>query len=126
MNTLNDILNLIDDEDVEFIRLQFADVFGNLKNVAVTPGQIERVASGRYSFEGKEVFGEEVSEILYLKPDLDSFVILPWRPKQGKVGKLICSVVTADGKVSCHEEHTVAVFEDHTEVLTDLNYKETL
>ena len=98
MNTLNDILNLIDDEDVEFIRLQFADVFGNLKNVAVTPGQIERVASGRYSFEGKEVFGEEVSEILYLKPDLDSFVILPWRPKQGKVGKLICSVVTADGK----------------------------
>ncbi|MBO4680206.1 MAG: glutamine synthetase, partial [Lachnospiraceae bacterium] len=35
---------------------------------------------------------------LYLKPDLDSFVILPWRPKQGKVGKLICSVLTADGK----------------------------
>ncbi len=33
------------------------------------------------------------------------------------------TVVTADGKYSCHEEHTVAVFEDHTEVLTDLNYK---
>ena len=33
------------------------------------------------------------------------------------------TVVTADGEVSCHEEHTVAVFEDHTEVLTDLNYK---
>lgn len=33
------------------------------------------------------------------------------------------TVVTCDGEVSCHEEHTVAVFEDHTEVLTDLNYK---
>ncbi len=32
------------------------------------------------------------------------------------------TVVTADGEISCHEEHTVAVFPDHTEVLTDLNY----
>ena len=36
------------------------------------------------------------------------------------------TVVTADGEVSCHEEHTVAVFEDHTEVLTDLNYKQQI
>ena len=98
MKTKDDILDLIDEEDVEFIRLQFADVFGNLKNVAVTPGQFERVAEGRYSFEGNAVFEGLGDETLYLKPDLDSFVILPWRPKQGKVGKLICSVLTADGK----------------------------
>ena len=98
MNTLDDILNLIDEEDVEFIRLQFADIFGNLKNVAITPGQMERVAAGRFSIEGETVFGEDTEETLYLKPDLDTFVILPWRPKHGKVGKLICSVCTADGK----------------------------
>ena len=98
MKTKEDILDLIDEEDVEFIRLQFADIFGNLKNVAVTPGQFERVAEGRYSFEGSAVF-EGVGDVtLYLKPDLDSFVILPWRPKHGKVGKLICSVYTADDK----------------------------
>ncbi len=98
MKTKEDILDLIDEEDVEFIRLQFADIFGNLKNVAVTPGQFERVAEGRYSFEGSAVF-EGVGDVtLYLKPDLDSFVILPWRPKHGKVGKLICSVYTADGE----------------------------
>lgn len=98
MKTKEDILDLIDEEDVEFIRLQFADIFGNLKNVAVTPGQLERVAEGRYSFEGSAVF-EGVGDVtLYLKPDLDSFVILPWRPKHGKVGKLICSVYTADGE----------------------------
>ena len=44
MKTKEDILDLIDEEDVEFIRLQFADVLGRLKNVAVTPGQFERVA----------------------------------------------------------------------------------
>lgn len=98
MKNKEDILDLIDEEDVEFIRLQFADIFGNLKNVAVTPGQFERVAEGRYSFEGSAVF-EGVGDVtLYLKPDLDSFVILPWRPKHGKVGKLICSVYTADGE----------------------------
>ncbi|MCR4960632.1 MAG: glutamine synthetase family protein [Lachnospiraceae bacterium] len=98
MNTIDDILNLIDEEGVEFIRLQFTDIFGNLKNVAITPGQIERVAAGRFSFEGTSVFGADTEETLYLKPDLDTFVILPWRPKHGKVGKLICSVCTADGK----------------------------
>ena len=98
MNTLDDILNLIDEEDVEFIRLQFADIFGNLKNVAITPGQMERVAAGRFSIEGETVFGEDTEETLYLKPDLDTFVILPWRPKHDKVGKLSCSVCTADGK----------------------------
>ena len=98
MKTKEDILDLIDEEDVEFIRLQFADIFGNLKNVAVTPRQFERVAEGRYSFEGSAVF-EGVGDVtLYLRPDLDSFVILPWRPKHGKVGKLICSVYTADGE----------------------------
>ena len=98
MKTKEDILDLIDEEDVEFIRLQFADVLGRLKNVAVTPGQFERVAEGRYSFEGSAVFEGIGDETLYLRPDLDSFVILPWRPKQGKVGKLICSVYTAEGK----------------------------
>lgn len=98
MNTKDDILNMIEEEDVEFIRLQFTDVFGNLKNVAVTPGQIDRVVEGRYSFEGSAVFEGLTDETLYLKPDLDTFVILPWRPKQGKVGKLLCSVYTSDGK----------------------------
>lgn len=98
MNTREDILNLIEEEDVEFIRLQFTDIFGNLKNVAVTPGQFNRVAGGRFSFEGDSVFPNLTDEPLYLRPDLDTFVILPWRPKHGKVGKLICDVYTADGK----------------------------
>ena len=117
MNTLDDILNLIDEEDVEFIRLQFADIFGNLKNVAITPGQMERVAAGRFPIEGETVFGADTEETLYLKPDLDTFVILPWRPKHGKVGKLICSVCTADGKP--YELCSRSILAKNLEVLQD-------
>ncbi|MCR5279596.1 MAG: glutamine synthetase family protein [Lachnospiraceae bacterium] len=121
MNTLDDILNLIDEEGVEFIRLQFADIFGNLKNVAITPGQIERVSAGRFSIEGETVFGESADEVLYLKPDLDTFVILPWRPKHGKVGKLICSVVTADGKP--YELCSRSILASNLDILKDKGYE---
>ena len=100
MKTKEDILSLIEEEDVEFIRLQFTDVFGKLKNIAVTPRQLERVVDRNYRIEATSMFGDVkvIEEDLYLKPDLNTFVILPWRPQQGKVGKLICDVCYEDGK----------------------------
>ena len=94
-----EILNLIEEEDVEFIRLQFADVFGNLKNIAVTPQRFEKVLDNLYPIDGAGFFGGryDFDEDLYLCPDLDSFVILPWRPQQSRVGKFICDVCYSDG-----------------------------
>ncbi len=99
MRTKEDILNLIDEEGVEFIRLQFTDIFGRLKNIAVTPGQMERVFANRYSFAGSAAFGDRYSfdDRLYLYPDLDTFMILPWRPQQGKVAKVVCDICLEDG-----------------------------
>lgn len=99
MKTKRDIYNLIEAEDVEFIRLQFADIYGGLKNIAVTLGQIEKVLEGKFSVEGEAIFDGvyDPEEDLYLYPDLDSFVILPWRPQQSKVGKFICDVYREDG-----------------------------
>lgn len=95
-----EILNLIEEEDVEFIRLQFADAFGNLKNIAVTPEKFERVLDDRYQFDGNAFFDGlyDFDEDLYLCPDLDTFVILPWRPQQGRVGKFICDICYEDGR----------------------------
>ena len=97
--TEQDIMNVIEEEDVEFIRLQFTDIFGSLKNMAVTPGQMEKVFTDRYSFDGSAMFGEDYdrAERLYLHPDTDSFTILPWRPQQGKVAKIVCDVCYEDG-----------------------------
>lgn len=94
-----EIMQLIEDEDVEFIRLQFVDMFGNLKNLAVTPGQMERVLNGQYFFDGAAMFDDLIpcEDEFYLYPDMDSFVILPWRPQQGRVAKIICDVYKEDG-----------------------------
>lgn len=100
--TKNEILELVEQEDVEFVRLQFTDMFGNLKNVAITASQMERVLENKYAFEASALFDEFKSgeEELYLYPDLDTFVVLPWRPQQGKVARLLCDVHYEDGS-SC-------------------------
>lgn len=99
MRTKEEIFNIIDEEDVEFIRLQFTDIFGNLKNIAITPGQLNKAINNMYSFDGSALFDGliECPDNLYLHPDLDTFVILPWRPQQGKVAKMFCEVFTEDG-----------------------------
>ena len=97
--TKKEILELVEQEDVEFIRLQFTDMFGNLKNVAVTANQLSRVLENKYVFEGSALFDgfKSSEEDLYLYPDLDSFVVLPWRPQQGKVARLLCDIHCEDG-----------------------------
>ncbi len=96
-----EIMNLIEEEDVEFIRLQFTDAFGNLKNIAVTPQRFEKVIDNRYPLDATYFFDGlyEMDEDLYLCPDLDTFVILPWRPQQGRVGKFICDLYHSDGRL---------------------------
>ena len=95
-----DIQRMIDEEGVEFIRLQFTDIFGRLKNLAVTPGQMDKVFENRYSFYGAAMFANVYGydDRLYLYPDLDTFRILPWRPQQGKVAKMTCDVCYMDGR----------------------------
>ena len=99
MKTREQIMQLIEDEDVEFIRLQFTDMFGNLKNIAITPVQLDKMAEGKYPFESSAIFDDlyDPEENLYLVPDLDSFTILPWRPQHGKVAKFVCDVIKQDG-----------------------------
>ena len=94
-----DILRIVAEEDVEFVRLQFTDAFGILKNVAITSSQLKRALDNKIMFDGASIDGFvriEESD-MYLYPDLDSFTIFPWRPQQGKVARLICDVCKPDG-----------------------------
>ncbi len=99
MRTKEDILQLVGEEDVEFVRLQFTDMFGNLKNISVTVEQLKRVLENNCVFDGSSMFGayREDEEDMYLCPDLDTFVILPWKPQQDKVARMLCNVYNADG-----------------------------
>jgi glutamine synthetase len=98
--TKQDILRLVKEDDVEFIRLQFTDMFGNLKNVAITTGQLDKALNNECMFDGSSIEGFvriEESD-MYLHPDLDTYVTFPWRPQQGKVARFICDVYTTEGK----------------------------
>ncbi|MCR5273325.1 MAG: type I glutamate--ammonia ligase [Lachnospiraceae bacterium] len=98
--TKEDILRFVEEEDVEFIRLQFTDIFGNLKNMAVTSSQLDKILDNRCKFDGSSIEGFlriEESD-MYLHPDLDTFTIFPWRPQQGKVARFICDIYLPDGK----------------------------
>ena len=98
--TKDDIFRMVEEEDVEFIRLQFTDIFGTLKNIAITSSQLEKALDNKCMFDGSSVEGFvriEESD-MYLYPDYDTFEIFPWRPQQGKVARFICDVYTPDGK----------------------------
>ncbi|MDD6615959.1 MAG: type I glutamate--ammonia ligase [Lachnospiraceae bacterium] len=97
--TRDDIIRMMEEEDVEFIRLQFTDMFGNLKNLAVTTSQLHRVLDNQIMFDGASIdgFARVEESDMFLYPDLDTFCIFPWRPQHGKVARFICDVYRADG-----------------------------
>lgn len=96
--TREDILRMVEEEDVGFIRLQFTDIFGMMKNIAVTAHQLERALDNQVIFDGSSIegFARIEDSDMYLYPDLNTFEIFPWRPQQGKVARLICDVYKAD------------------------------
>lgn len=97
--TKEDIMNLVKENGVRFIRLQFTDMFGALKNVAITDKQLEKALNNECMFDGSSIDGfVKIEESdMNLRPNLDSFVIFPWRPQQGKVARLICDIYKPDG-----------------------------
>ena len=97
MFTKEDIRKIVEEEDVKFIRLQFVDILGTLKNVAITVDKLEKALAGEILFDGSSIAGFIRSEEsdMYLVPDLNTFEIFPWRPHQGKVARLICDIYTS-------------------------------
>ena len=97
--TKQDIINQVEENDVEFIRLQFTDMYGTLKNVAITASQLEKALDNKCMFDGSSIegFARVEESDMYLYPDLDTFEIFPWRPQQGKVARLICDIYRPDG-----------------------------
>lgn len=94
-----DILQLMEKENVKFIRLQFTDLLGTIKNVEIPRDQIHKALDNKMMFDGSSIEGfvrVEESD-MYLYPDLDTWVIFPWTSEKGKVARLICDVYKTDG-----------------------------
>jgi glutamine synthetase len=95
----SDILAHAKQEKVHFLRLQFTDIDGIVKNVEVPESQFQKALDGQIMFDGSSIEGFtriEESDML-LVPDLDTFQIFPWDANQGKVGRLVCDIANPDG-----------------------------
>ena len=93
------IVQMVEKENVRFIRLQFTDIFGAIKNVEIPVSQLEKALNNKMMFDGSSIEGFvriEESD-MYLYPDLDTFVVFPWTAEKGKVARLICDIYNPDG-----------------------------
>ncbi len=97
--TREDIMKMADEENVRFIRLQFTDLLGIIKNVEIPVGQLPKALDNLMMFDGSSIEGFvriEESD-MYLYPDLDTWVVFPWTSEKGKVARLICDIYDASG-----------------------------
>ena len=97
--TREDIERIVKEQDVRFIRLQFTDIFGTMKNISITSRQLSHALDNKCMFDGSSIEGfvrVEESD-MYLHPDLNTFCILPWIKEEGKVARLICDVYDTKG-----------------------------
>jgi glutamine synthetase len=97
---VREILELAERERVRFLRLQFSDILGTIKNVEVPNSQFADALNGRVMFDGSSIEGFvriEESDML-LKPDLNTFRVFPWADASGeKVARIICDIANPDG-----------------------------
>jgi len=95
-----DIQRMAKEENVKFIRLQFTDILGTIKNVEIPISQLEKALDNKMMFDGSSIEGfvriEESDMLLY--PDLSTWVVFPWTAEKGKVARLICDIYTPEGK----------------------------
>ena len=97
--TREDIKRIVKDKNVKFIRLQFTDILGTIKNVEIPLSQLDKALDNKMMFDGSSIEGFvriEESD-MYLRPDLDTFMIFPWTAEKGKVARLICDIARPDG-----------------------------
>jgi glutamine synthetase len=98
-HTKDDIRSTCKEQNVKYIRLQFTDILGTIKNVEIPVSQLEKAIDNKMMFDGSSIEGFvriEESD-MYLYPDLDTFVVFPWTAEKGKVARFICDIYNPDG-----------------------------
>lgn len=98
--TKEEVAQYVSEEDVKFIRLSFCDVFGLQKSITITREELDRAFEYGVAFDASAIrgFGDESRSDLFLHPDPDTLMELPWRPEQGRIVRMFCTITYPDGK----------------------------
>lgn len=94
-----EVLLYMQEENIKFIRLEFCDVFGKQKNISIVPQELPRAFEQGIAIDASAIsgFGDESHSDLFLHPDTDTLMLLPWRPEHGRVVRMFCSISYPDG-----------------------------
>lgn len=106
--TESEVLQYVRQEDVKFIRLAFCDIFGEQKNVAILPSELESAFKYGIAFDASAIkgFGGEVRSDLFLRPDPATLSAVPWRSENGRVVRMFCDICHPDGSIfECDSRH---------------------
>src|SRR5579884_2706852 len=96
--TADDVIRLVAEHDIRFIRLWFTDILGQLKAFSINVTELEDAFEGGMGFDGSSITGFnaiEESDMIAM-PDASTFRILPWRPDDKGVGRIFCDIVTPE------------------------------
>lgn len=108
-NTMRDVLNFIDENDVKFIRLGFCDPQGIQKNISIMPNRLRYAFENGISFDASAIEGfrgVKKSELL-LFPDPSTLSVLPWRPSTGRVVRFYCDIKRPNGSVYLNDGRNI-------------------
>ena len=96
-----EVIQYIQEEDVKFIRLAFCDVFGKQKNISIMPDELPRAFEFGIAIDASAItgFGDENHSDLFLHPDPDTLMPLPWRPEHGSVVRMYCTITYPNGEI---------------------------
>ena len=97
--SLSEFMQYVEEEDIMFIRLAFCDVHGNRKNISIMPHMLGEAVKNGIPINASLIpgFGENVYPDLFLHPDITTTTLLPWRPENGKVIRMLCDITLQDG-----------------------------
>lgn len=93
------VLQACRDHDVKFIRLWFTDILGMLKSVAITVEELEHALEDGVTFDGASIegFARTDEADMIMRPDPQTFQLLPWRPRERAVARMFCDIEGPDG-----------------------------
>lgn len=94
-----EIIQYVQEEDVKFIRLAFCDIFGKQKNISIMPDELPKAFTYGIAIDASAIdgFGDETHSDLFLHPEPDTLMPLPWRPEEGSVVRMFCNITYPNG-----------------------------
>jgi glutamine synthetase len=107
--TASEVLEFVKENDIKFIRLNFCDILGFQKNIAIMAEELQSAFESGVSFDAYAIrgFREVTRSDLFLFPDPATLAVLPWRPGPGRVARFYCDIKNPDGSPFLHDGRTL-------------------